>query len=311
MSYVMRPSDEQRFERLTQGLVDFDQTIPLLGLGSDAARASFARQIIDSFHRVEYVERLGERAIDPQRADPQSPLFDPLKAAKLHQAQGDIDEAAWLVFMATHFGFHRRRKWEATQAVYGALGLEDPWTWLRVTGNPAGFRRWFLDNARGLEGLPFGNHRKYESLRADAAQNLADTVASYLAWVGPNRGHALLFSDAFDAEGHDPRRAFDRLYQSMDVARFGRTARFDYLTMLGKLGLSPIDPPHPYLENATGPLSGSRLLFGGRLDAAIAKPVLRENVIRLGDALGANMQVMEDSICNWQKSPTRYVSFRG
>ena len=41
----------------------------------------------------------------------------------------------------------------------------------------------------------------------------------------------------------DPRKAFDILYHSMGaVASFGRTARFDYLTMIGKLGLAPIEP---------------------------------------------------------------------
>jgi hypothetical protein len=34
-------------------------------------------------------------------------------------------------------------------------------------------------------------------------------------------------------------------------------------------------------------------------------------VVKLGDALGVGMQVMEDSLCNWQKSPEAYVPFRG
>jgi hypothetical protein len=47
----------------------------------------------------------------------------------------------------------------------------------------------------------------------------------------------------------DRRKAFDALYRSMsDVARFGRTARFDYLTMVGKLGLAPIEPGSTYIS---------------------------------------------------------------
>lgn len=308
----MRLVDQQRTEQLTAALVAFDaDSIPLRGVQTDAARASFVRQLIDSLHRVEYVTRIGGREINPSRRDPASPLFDPLKAAKLHMADGEIDEAGWLIFLATHFGFHVRTKWESTKAVYGALGEQVPWTWARVSGNPAAFRTWFENNAGRLSNLLFGNHRKYESLRADARQSLADTVETYVAWVGANRGHALMFAEALAAENGAPRGTFDRLYDSMNVARFGRTARFDYLTMIGKLGVCEIDPPHPYLENATGPLTGSRLLFGGSLNSPIPKRQLRESVVRLGDALGVNMQVMEDSICNWQKSPDMYIPFRG
>lgn len=304
--------DQQRTDRLTAALINFDAaSIPLRGLQTDAAKATFVRQLIDSLHRVEYVIRLGDREINPARGNPASPLFDPLKAAKLHLAAGEIDEAAWLIFLATHFGFHGRTKWASTKAVYGALGEQMPWTWARVSGNPAAFRTWFENNVERLSNLMFGNHRKYESLRADARQSLADTVETYVAWVGANRGHALMFADALSAENGAPRRTFDRLYVSMNVARFGRTGRFDYLTMIGKLGVCEIDPPHPYLENATGPLTGARLLFGGSVNSPIPKRQLRDSVVSLGDSLGVNMQVMEDSICNWQKSPRRYIPFRG
>ena len=60
------------------------------------------------------------------------------------------------------------------------------------------------------------------------------------------------------------------------LRRFGRTARFDYLTMLAKLGLANIAPGSPYLIGATGPLKGARLLFGfsgppSRLDTLTTK----------------------------------------
>jgi hypothetical protein len=92
------------------------------------------------------------------------------------------------------------------------------------------------------------------------------------------------------------------------VSSFGRTAKFDYLTMLGKLGLAEIEPPTPYMSGATGPLEGARLLFGRpRLTANSAERL----VVELGTQLKVGMQVMEDSLCNWQKSPARFVAFRG
>jgi hypothetical protein len=94
------------------------------------------------------------------------------------------------------------------------------------------------------------------------------------------------------------------------VRTFGRTARFDYLTMLGKLGLARIEPASTYMEGATGPLEGARLLFGdtqGRIARAQCDVLLRQ----LGESTGLGMQVIEDSLCNWQKNPTEFVPFRG
>lgn len=308
----MREGDRKRAEMLSQRLVRFDQDrYALPGLSTDAHRSSLVRQMIDSLHRIEYVQRLGDRDLSPLRADPNSQLFDPLKAAVLHLKQGDPDEAGWLVFISTHFGFHGAMGWESTRSVYGALGVGAPWTWARVSANPEAFRAWFVANAHELGNIVFGNHRKYESTRADVSQNLADTVSSYVEWVGRNRGHQILFQEISHAHGGDARATFEALYKSMKVARFGRTAKFDYLTMMGKLGIWDIDPPHPYFGAATGPVSGAKLLFSGSKDGDIRRSRLSEMVVELGDFLGVNMQVMEDSLCNWQKSPAQYVAFRG
>lgn len=78
-------------------------------------------------------------------------------------------------------------------------------------------------------------------------------IKSYVAWVGANRGHAGLLTEAQEKAGNDPKAVFDELYRSMEaVTSFGRTARFDYLTMVGKLGLTNIEPGIPYLIGATG-----------------------------------------------------------
>lgn len=307
----MRPADVARENDLRTKLIQFDQQHrPLPGVASVARRDSLTRQMIDSLHRVDYVRRLRARPISPERMDPKSDLFDPLKAAVLHLEADNIDEAGWLVFLSTHFGYHVKTRWRSTRMVYGALGGE-PWTWARTSVNPAAFRQWFIDSAAALKPILFGNHRKYESVRADARENLADVVDSYIAWVGVNRGHGLFFSETFDAQGHDPRPTFDALYQGMAVKRFGRTGRFDYLTMMGKLGAWDVDPPHPYFGSATGPVDGALLLFTNSKIGKANRSTLSSQVVELGDFLGVNMQIMEDSLCNWQKSPDRYIPFRG
>lgn len=307
----LRPTDLKQAHTLSVKLMQYSlERRNLPGIDTQARRASLVRQMIDSLHRIDYVRRLGHRTISPDRANPKSDLFDPLKAAALHLQAGDIDEAAWLVFLSTHFGYHGKAHWRSIRMVYGALG-GTPWTWARTAANPMAFRNWFEENAAALATILFGNHRKYESIRVDVKGNLADVVSSYVGWVGANRGHMLMFSDIFNANDQNPRKTFDVLYNNMSVARFGRTGRFDYLTMMGKLGVWDIDPPHPYFGNATGPVEGASLLFTNSRAETMRRSDLSAQVVELGEFLGLNMQVMEDSLCNWQKSPDVYTAFRG
>lgn len=306
----MKSADRQRDQDLQTGLVAFSQHTPLLGIADPAARASLTRQMIDSLHRIAFVRRLSERAQDARRMDPTSMLFDPIKAAFLHDRAGNKDEAAWLVFLSTHFGFHRRIKWELTRLVYGALGNGPVWTWARTSGDLSGFRQWYEAHADQLAGLPFGNHRKYESLRPDADNNLADTIASYVNWVGANRGFVGMVADV-DAPPSDAKIRFDRLYRASPIVQFGRTAKFDFWTMIGKLDIADIEPPLPYLQGATGPTQGAKLLVAGDPQAKIPVRELSSTVVELGGSLGVGMQVMEDSLCNWQKSQFQYLPFRG
>jgi hypothetical protein len=39
--------------------------------------------------------------------------------------------------------------------------------------------------------------------------------------------------------------------------------------------------------------------------------VLEEWLVQLGAGLGVGMQVLEDALCNWQKSPVQFKRFRG
>jgi hypothetical protein len=97
----------------------------------------------------------------------------------------------------------------------------------------------------------------------------------------------------------------------MQVARFGRLGKFDFLCLLGRLGLAPIAPGRAYLRNATGPLRGVRLLFAGNPEARLTEDALEDLLVELDKILQVGMQVLEDSLCNWQKSPTRFIHFKG
>jgi len=309
----VRPRDQELAAHLVSSLLSFDrEKRPLPGIRDAAPRVALLEQLLESIHRVRYVAVLRERNLSSLRAEPNDNLFDPLRAAILHQRQGNIEEAFWMVFLFVHFGKHTRAGWRYAREVYGRLGDGGRWDWASTSANPSGFRAWLDAHQDDLkrEGVPrgFGNHRKYESLDACSRNGTGAAVQSYVEWVSPPRTHQEMMEQARLRADGDQRRAFDELYDSMRaVARFGRTARFDYLTMVGKLALAAIEPPSTYMEGATGPVRGARLLFGGRASAT----TLDSWLVDLDTQLHVGMQVLEDALCNWQKSPDQFKPFRG
>lgn len=309
----MRPRDRELALRLAASLLSFDrEKRPLSGIRNSANREAFLEQLLESIHRVKFVEVLRTRNLSDRRADPNDELFDPLKAAILFQRQGNIEEAFWSVFLFVHFGKHVRAGWRYAREVYGRLGDAGRWDWASTSADPAGFRTWLDAHQDDLkrEGVPhgFGNHRKRESLDAYSPNGTGAVIESYVGWVNPPRTHQELMEQALGQANGDPRAAFDHLYRSMEtVRRFGRLARFDYLTMVGKLQLAPITPGSTYMKGSTGPVRGARLLFGGHDSVA----TLDSRLVQLEAQLNVGMQVIEDALCNWQKSPDKFKPFRG
>ena len=303
----MSINDRGLAHRIGRGLDEFEsKTHGLPGVAETRRRLVFIEQIVESVHRVEYFSLIRGRPISADRANPLSPLFDPIKAALLVERKGNIEEAFWLAFLSVHFGKNSRTGWRLAADVYAGDGVR--WTWKRVSGDPKAFRRWLAANEHALRVGKFGNHRKYVSLSASSNAGTGAAVETYVDWVMLHGSHRALISDALTRHDSKPREAFDYLYESMSVvAAFARMGKFDYLTMISKLGLAPIEPGSTYMQGSTGPKAGAKILFGPQY----APRKLDELAVLLGDTLQVGMQVVEDSICNWQKSPDKFISFRG
>lgn len=264
-------------------------------------------QMLASLRRMDYTRILKSRPIDTGRADPNNPMFDPERAALIHAKSGNLDEAIWLIFLATHTGKHGRHGWRRMQDIYSGLGQHN-WGWNSVSENPDAFREWFYANHEKIGGA-FGNHRKYESLRPDSRAGTLMVIESLVRAVNGSPGK--WFRDLVRRVGNDPHIIFDAAYRELRIERFGRLAKFDFLALLGRLDLVPMSPGSAYLDGATGPLRGGRLLIDGDLSSKRSASDV-DNVLKsLDDKLGVGMQVMEDSICNWQKSPTEFKHFKG
>ena len=307
----------QLADRLAAGLNAYEmEEGPLPGL-TRARRVNLIQQLVESSRVNMYVTYLCAVDLSPQAADPSDTYwFNPVKAAIIRHREGEDDEAFWLIFLLTHFGKHRRAGWRYVREVYGALGSAQPWTWQRVTSSVEEFRDWLDAYQAQLNDLPlshgFGNHRKYESLAGWTDAGTGSVVASYVAWVGEPPQHCVRFGEATAAAGNSPEAAFDFLYRSMvQVHRFGRLARFDYLSMIGRVGLADIRPGKTYLQNSTGPLKGARLLFQPPGEPEVAVGTLEDKAAVLGRHLGVTSDVIEDALCNWQKSPVEFKRFRG
>lgn len=305
----MWPKRMPRVERLKRQLAEYSaNTRRLPGIDSARALDTLALQMEASLRRLDYTTIRKRRHIDPARSDPNSDMFDPEMAAVIHFRDGNIDEAVWLIFLATHFGKHARYGWTRLKDVYSGLGRKT-WSWEEVSSDPHSFRKWLARNQHRIGGA-FSNHRKYESLRDDSQRGTAAVVESYVAWVGPERSHRQLIA-RITGGANDPHVNFNRFYESMRVISFGRLGKFDFLAMIGRLDLAPISPSSAYLNGATGPVKGARLLIGGHVDSPISPRDLQDHLNDLDAVLGIGMQAMEDSLCNWQKSPNSFVQFGG
>lgn len=311
----MREKDRAAAQLLEEQLVSYSQQKkPLPGINFAENRQALIAQIIDSIRRIRYIEVIRNRRLSNLRSDAGSTMFDPIKAAVIHSQNGDIEEASWLIFLAIHFGKSAVDGWALSQAFYSALNQGFTWNWQRASYNPDAMIEWLEQNYQDLAAkkLHFGNHRKYESINPAKRNFTGIVLRSYTNWILDSGSHADLFGQALQLSNDNPREAFHQLYKSMkSVFRFGRTGRFDYLTMIGKIGIAHIEADSTYMGSATGPYDGAKLLFTGRLNEEIQRKVLDSWIIELDEHLNVGMQVLEDALCNWQKSPREYIQFRG
>lgn len=312
----MSRHDSTKIQQLSDSLIRYEaEQFSLPGISNNRCRTVFIKQVIDSIRRVDYVSVIANKPIHTDRANPNSDLFDPIRAALIHKIAGNFDEACWLVFLFVHFGKHRHAGWRFVREVYGKLGQNPYWTWAEIVVDPQFFRNWLRENQTVLlrgKNRGFGNHRKYQSMDADKPTGTGVAIQSYVNWVMTYGGHQQLINHSLTLCQANPERAFDWLYQSMgDVVSFGRTAKFDYLTMLRKMGLAQIRPGLAYLTSATGPISGAKLILQGNKAQDLSVVTMEARLAILAEYLNVDMQVIEDSLCNWQKNPSHYMLFSG
>ncbi len=211
------------------------------------------------------------------------------------RSKGDLDEAVWRSFLAAHFGrlsANFDQMGSATRLFFG-FGKEPRWTWTAVSANSSRFRAWLLAHERELQGLLFGNHRKFEAKKPDLLWGVID---SFLGLVRRSGGAPSKLIEVTPL-AQTPEQRFDILFRRIaSIERFGRTGAFDFVDLLAEMNLTDARPGSLYLEGSTGPLDGARLLWPN-LDV----PDLERKSVALARDLGVSTSVLEDTLCNWQK----------
>lgn len=287
----------------------YRSTVDLPGLDNPQAEKNFIGQFIDSHKRIEYIRVLRNRDLDEERKNPKSTLYDPLRAAILFSREGNNNEAVWNLLLYVHFGKNLKSNYGLCKAVYGKLGDEEIWDWVNINMDLNGFKLWLDENIAEIKSHgAFGNHRKYQSLKIDAKSGTYQTFESFLSIVDHDFDN---FINSIPLSIRENKNLFfNYLFtRFVNIVGFGRLAVFDFLCMIGKVGIVDIEPEHPYLGNS-GPVDGTKLLFDS--DSKIKD--LNDYLTDLGRSFSNYpfvMQILEDCVCNWQKSPTRYKLFRG
>lgn len=305
---MIRPQDQNRATQLEQTLVDFmANEHPLPGISEPVTRDILIAQIIESERRQKYVNHVRFHGSDGTSADPHTTSFNPLYATVFQANNGNFDEACWIIFLATHFGKNSKHQWGLCRNFYGRLGEQPIWSWDQAVTNQDALFNWIDMNSNALKFFGFGNHRKYESI-SSPTKGLRTVLTSYFNVFGA--GHRATF-DAALGGANDPHVRFDSLYKLFSqVFRFGRLACFDHVAMVSRLGLESSSPGSTYLKTATGPKRGAALLLHNNVEQRLNINESENYLELLRNTIEVDAQVIEDSLCNWQKSPDQFIAFR-
>ena len=301
-----RIKDKKKFEQISSCLDTFhNDAFPLIGLMSPERRLVLVAQLIDSIRRVEYLRITSVRPKSPSLHTPYLGSFEPFSGAAVMHKTGRMDDACWLVYLATYFGKHKIDSWNLTEDFYGRFEQGGVWDWAAASQNPRAISDW-LDTvyphvtSRGRS-RRFGSHRKFETLKP-GPKGTGHAMATYICWIEEHGSHQALISHVHEHVRQNPRTVYAYLYKDIaKVAKLGRLGKFDLLCNLSNLLIAPIFPDKAYIVGSTGPIAGAKFLLGNRLSTER----LEDACAKLAVHLDVSPQVIEDALCNWQKSPEK------
>jgi hypothetical protein len=188
-------------------------------------------------------------------------------------AAADPEEGLWLAFLIAYLG--------------PLEGVEDPFAEIARVRVP-----WGTGELPALDGVAIGPRGAHEQRRGDSV------VAAYRARAAKAGGQAALLSG--DAT---PQRRFDRAMERLQMSGFGRSPRYEFLTIVSRLGLADLEPWTIALASAD---ARNPVLLAAKRVFGIGDTLnLQRRGHTLADALEVPVASLDLALYNWGLPPDR------
>lgn len=258
-------------------------------------------QTIDSIRRISIYKTYRKKAEQAEAQNlPYSHTSNPFTLSQRDSLS--LNSKAWYIYLATYFGKSDTSNWKLfNNAVFREDGtlidLES------ILEN----REEYFDYLRSFDFFKetkYSNHRKYIAKSLDGDRGVLRSMDYFLDNIND-----FACSDPTD---------FHLVYKkSHKIPNFARMGAFDFTSSLCKCNLNIKDPESMYLEGSTGPLKALKdmLKLSGLNKSSKAEQISFGNELlnwfMENSDIEIAAQVIEDAICNWQKSPNHYERYFG
>jgi len=258
-------------------------------------------QTVDSIRRIQVYKAYASKAV---KADinnlPYNHTSNPFILSQRDSLS--IESRVWFIYLATYFGKSNKSKWK----LFKKAAYRHDNTLITIEEIQKDKDKYFLylSSLDFFRNCNYSNHRKYTKKSLDGNKGVLNSMDFFIRNLNK-------FINENPAD-------FDSVYiKSRNIPNFGRMAGFDFTSSLSKCNLNVNEPDSMYHQNSTGPLRALKKM----LDMAQVSDKSKSKQIDLGDNLlhwfqentdiKFVAQVLEDSICNWQKEPTQYKRYFG
>jgi hypothetical protein len=153
---------------------------------------------------------------------------------------------------------------------------------------------WGTGESPALDGAELGP-------RAGDARKLLDTISAYRSRAAKAGSQAeMLAGEA----AWTPQRRFDRAFERLAFAGFGRSARYEFLLTAGRLGLADVEPWSLALVDALDPVTVAAKRVFGIGDAVL----LGRRSSELAAACSVPIGALDLALFNWARAEERYTA---
>lgn len=258
-------------------------------------------QTIDSIRRIKIYQVYKQQAIIAEKKKLVN--YHTSNPLVLCQRQSiSRNSKIWIIYLATYFGKSKKSNWTLFRRA--AFNKKKEFIKFESISKDKFKYYSYINSFDFFANANFSNHRKYTKKSISGRKGIIRSVEYVLNNISE-------FSCSTTV-------SFDTMYKrAFNIPNFGRMATFDFVCMLCKCGMKVEEPLSMYHKHSTGPLKAIEQIL---MLAGINSPTKEDQIIfgnellswfRSNTEISMIAQVLEDAICNWQKSPSDYNHYFG